>query len=155
MTENYDELNSGNNDYEVGYGKPPKESQFKKGVTGNSKGRPKKATDITSIISSTLDETITVSEGNSTRELTVEEATNLALINKAMKGDLSAADEVMKKAKSYSLIEEPPIKKPKGEKGGFILLPDLGMEIEVWEKIACKHQEALIASSKLDIEESR
>lgn len=29
-------------DYEVGYGKPPKSKQFKKGQSGNPKGRPKK-----------------------------------------------------------------------------------------------------------------
>ena len=27
--------------YEVGYGKPPKHSQFQKGKSGNPKGRPK------------------------------------------------------------------------------------------------------------------
>jgi hypothetical protein len=26
--------------YEVGYGKPPRSTQFKKGVSGNPKGRP-------------------------------------------------------------------------------------------------------------------
>jgi hypothetical protein len=31
--------------YEVGYGKPPKDTQFKKGSSGNPKGRPKKALD--------------------------------------------------------------------------------------------------------------
>lgn len=29
-------------DYEVGYGRPPKHSQFKKGQSGNRNGRPKK-----------------------------------------------------------------------------------------------------------------
>ena len=32
-------------DYEVGYGRPPKEYQFKPGTSGNYKGRPKKKSD--------------------------------------------------------------------------------------------------------------
>jgi hypothetical protein len=33
------------NSYEVGYGKPPKDTQFKKGSSGNPKGRPRKTLD--------------------------------------------------------------------------------------------------------------
>ena len=29
-------------DYEVGYGRPPSHTQFKKGLSGNPKGRPKR-----------------------------------------------------------------------------------------------------------------
>ena len=36
-------------DYEVGYGKPPKGRQFQKGVSGNPTGRPKKAAEFHSI----------------------------------------------------------------------------------------------------------
>ena len=35
-------------DDEVGYGKPPKNKQFQKGVSGNPTGRPKKAADFPS-----------------------------------------------------------------------------------------------------------
>ena len=31
-------------DYDVGYRKPPKQSKFKKGETGNPRGRPKRTT---------------------------------------------------------------------------------------------------------------
>jgi hypothetical protein len=31
--------------YEVGYGKPPKNTRFKKGISGNPTGRPKKSPD--------------------------------------------------------------------------------------------------------------
>src|ERR1700677_708497 len=34
--------------YEVGYGKPPEDRQFKKGISGNPSGRPKKASDLES-----------------------------------------------------------------------------------------------------------
>jgi hypothetical protein len=32
-------------DYEIGYGKPPKNSQFQKGISGNSRGRPQESLD--------------------------------------------------------------------------------------------------------------
>lgn len=38
---NEQEINN-SNQYEVGYGKPPKSGQFKKGVSGNPRGRKKK-----------------------------------------------------------------------------------------------------------------
>ena len=41
-------------DYEVGYGRPPKASQFKKGKSGNPRGRPKKDPSIADVISQDL-----------------------------------------------------------------------------------------------------
>ena len=34
-------MSSDDEDYEVGYGKPPKDSRFKLGQSGNPNGRPK------------------------------------------------------------------------------------------------------------------
>ena len=36
-------------DYEIGYGKPPKQKRWKKGQSGNPKGRPRKAADAVSV----------------------------------------------------------------------------------------------------------
>ena len=43
-----------NDSYEIGYGKPPKHIQFKKGQSGNPKGRPKKPKNLAALILKTF-----------------------------------------------------------------------------------------------------
>lgn len=47
-------------DYEVGYGKPPKATQFKKGQSGNSKGRPRKSENVRTLLRETLNQRVQV-----------------------------------------------------------------------------------------------
>jgi len=49
-------------DYEVGYGKPPKKSQFPKGTSGNPTGRPKKARDLGATLLREANSPITIVE---------------------------------------------------------------------------------------------
>ena len=58
-----------NNSYEVGYGKPPRSGQFRKGQSGNPKGRPKGARGVKSLLDDALSKEITVSEGARRRGL--------------------------------------------------------------------------------------
>lgn len=77
-------------DYDVGYAKPPKESQFKKGESGNLKGRPKSAKGVLASLKRELESKITVQEGNRTERITKAEAMAKQLMNKALKGDIRA-----------------------------------------------------------------
>jgi hypothetical protein len=116
--------------YEVGYGRPPKDTQFRKGRSGNPKGRPKKRRDIVSTLERTLAEPFTYREGDQVREMPAEEGLMFAQVLKAMQGDQGAFNDVMKQAKRCRLIL--PRKKPgDGKPAGILVVPD-PMTVEEW-----------------------
>ena len=81
----------------VGPGRPPVESRFRKGQSGNPKGRPKKAKpQAASAFDIVIDRTLTVTQGGMPREVTVEEALQHRTYQDAIAGSRSARREVLK-----------------------------------------------------------
>jgi nucleoid-associated protein YgaU len=80
--------------YEVGFGKPPKRTRFKKGHSGNPKGRPRKKPDLYSELTKVLREKVTV-EGQQER-VTVQQALSLRLRDQALRGELWAQKLIQK-----------------------------------------------------------
>jgi hypothetical protein len=76
--------------YKVGYGKPPKHTQFKKGVSGNPSGRRKRPDTMAAVLQDALRETITVFQGGKRKTITKMEAAVKRLIDKSIAGDMSA-----------------------------------------------------------------
>lgn len=74
-------------DYKVGYGKPPKHSQFKPGQSGNRKGRPRKRESLRSIIRKLGEETASISTETGEIKMTYTEWILRAVRQRAMKGD--------------------------------------------------------------------
>ena len=74
----------------VGYGKPPKDTQFKPGQSGNRKGRPKGSLNIATILARTLREQVAVNEGGRRRSISKLEAAVKQIVNKAATGDAAA-----------------------------------------------------------------
>ena len=72
--------------YDVGYGKPPKQSQFKKGKSGNPRGRPKRRPDLRRMMDEFLAEKITVSTNGRQERVRRDEALIMSAFSKAMKG---------------------------------------------------------------------
>lgn len=86
-------------DYEVGFGKPPKHTQFQKGRSGNRKGRPKGSKNITVLARRALEARVIAKGPEGSRSMTKIEAALLQLANKAANGDLKAIKDVVRLSK--------------------------------------------------------
>ncbi|MEQ8743503.1 DUF5681 domain-containing protein [Parasphingorhabdus sp.] len=83
------------NGNEVGYGKPPKHSRFKKGKSGNPKGRPprpKPANDMRAILERVANEEVEING----RAMSMAEVEVRSIQRKAAKGDVSASRHLAK-----------------------------------------------------------
>jgi hypothetical protein len=75
---------------DVGYGRPPKETQFKKGQSGNPSGLPKATINMTTALTRTLSQTVEVEEDGKTITITKMEAAVKRLVDEAIDGDMHA-----------------------------------------------------------------
>ena len=90
--------------YKVGYRKPPKKSQFKKGKSGNPNGRPKHENsfkNLQRIIADELLEVVTISVNGKPCKMTRIEAVMRAQFNAAMTAKSGAARHYIDLADRY------------------------------------------------------
>ncbi len=77
-------------DYEVGYGKPPKATQFQRGISGNLKGRPKKVPDFDSEFLRESKTLITINDNGQRKRISKFQGIVKQLHNKALTGNITA-----------------------------------------------------------------
>jgi len=77
-------------DGQVGYGRPPKTTRFKKGQSGNPKGRPKGSLNVATVLIKTLSEKVVINENGQRKTVTKFEAALKQLVNKALGSDIRA-----------------------------------------------------------------
>lgn len=78
-------------DYEVGYKKPPKHTQFQPGQSGNPAGRPKDTRNVKHVLLQVATEDMLISENGQSKVVSKQEALIRRLYADALAGDKAAA----------------------------------------------------------------
>jgi hypothetical protein len=81
--------------YTVGYGRPPKQTQFRPGQSGNPSGRPKGVRTFQSDLRDELAELVSIADSGKTIQVTRQRAVIKAIVKAALDGDLRAANAVL------------------------------------------------------------
>src|SRR5882757_10680505 len=99
-------------DDQVGYRKPPRHSRFRKGQSGNPRGRPKGSQSAARLARSILNEKIVIRENGERRWITRREAMLKQLANKGIMGDLRSIREVLNlDAAGAEAEKQPPVRR--------------------------------------------
>lgn len=85
----------------TGYKRPPVASQFKKGASGNPKGRPKGTRNFKTDLKATLARPVQIAEGGRSRSISTQQAGLERLREKALKGDQRALDRLIALAERH------------------------------------------------------
>jgi uncharacterized protein DUF5681 len=81
--------------FAVGYGKPPKATQFQTGRSGNPRGRPKGTANFATVLEHALKDKVIVNDNGERRTISKLEALVTQMVNKAISGDGRARQQTL------------------------------------------------------------
>ena len=99
-------------DYEVGYGRPPREHQFRKGEPSrNAKGRPRGARPAPDLVAALL-QPVTIRMQGKERKVCFPEAMIQVAQDKALKGDQRAAQTLINLMRELDILKPQEVLSP-------------------------------------------
>ncbi|HTM15489.1 MAG TPA: DUF5681 domain-containing protein, partial [Terracidiphilus sp.] len=82
--------------YEIGYRRPPESGRFKKGQSGNPKGRPKGSTNFLTILEQELGQSVVVNENGKKKSITRLQAMVKRMVAGALQGGPEGLDDAVR-----------------------------------------------------------
>ncbi len=115
-------------DYDVGYGKPPKEHQFPKGTSGNLAGAPSKRKRKPIDVAAVLNEPLAVKKSGVRKKMHPFEVGVRRLVERGLKQkDLTAILEFLELCESFRLMVPQPV-----DHGGGVIHAPKGVVMSEW-----------------------
>ena len=102
-------MSENDDDYQVGRDKPPRNTQFKKGQSGNPRGRPKRSRNVKALVGKELDQPQHVRIGDKETTLSKREIWIKSMVAKAMRGDPRATAWVEARDASGQVEDPKPV----------------------------------------------
>jgi hypothetical protein len=119
-------MTTNDDDGAVGYGRPPRDSQFQKGRSGNPHGRPRKRR--TADLAAILDTPVSVTRGGRTVAMDQKEVELRQVLKKGLAGDLRSISYLFEELEQHGALPVPK------QNGGVVLLPsnDMPEDMAMW-----------------------
>lgn len=114
-------------DCAVGYKKPPAHTRFKKGQSGNPKGRPPREKRLSQLFSRILNETILVTQNGRRRKLCKADVIYTRFVNRAVQGDPKGLLDVFRMLETLFSYNRPGSTLPPVP-SGVVMLPYNGRD---------------------------
>src|SRR5258708_17842583 len=118
---------------EVGYQRPPVKNQFRKGQSGNPRGRWKGQRNLPAVLTEILRQPVTVKQGDKSERLPKGEALIKMLMSKALHGDRKAIAAMLTIAEKIGRVQNAELKSG-FRRYGFMLVPGMAASTEEWER---------------------
>lgn len=97
------------NEDSIGYGRPPMHTRWKKGKSGNPKGRPRGRKNQATMFIEIIHRKVRVNENGKVRSITLLEAIITTLCANAVKGDKKAIELILKLQPEMERLSPPTI----------------------------------------------
>jgi hypothetical protein len=104
MAKNKDSTSNGGDgsDYEVGYKRPPRHTQFQPGQSGNPAGRPRGLNNLSTDVKRMLEASVTITERGRKRRISTQRGALMLLREMVMHGDRHAQKQLFELAKLFN-----------------------------------------------------
>jgi hypothetical protein len=117
----------------VGYKRPPVNTRFRKGESGNRKGRPKGSRNLRALFERLMQETVRVRDGDKTRRISTSDALSHVLLRGATRVEPGAIRVQMYVEEHTGLLDPP--QEEDGKRCGYLVVP-MKLPPEEWQKRA-------------------